>query len=371
MKKKNLLIGLIVLAVIIGLKNWDVINFIKSIHPQKGDFIKVGKMSAPRYSHQTVLLDDGTVLINGGTKKEEPSEVYNPKTKQFTIVDYMLQRGFENAINLHNGKVLLIGGYGGYFPDNTQFYNISTRKFEIGPDLNVPRADAAATLLKDGRVLITGGGLRFANESEIYNPKTNKFELAPKMNIIRFKHSAILLDDGRVLIVGGVGIGPKFDLLPSAEIYDPKINKFKLVGNMNIARKNSNLYLLKNGNILITGGIGDDKGQGIWLREIELYNPNTNTFKIIAKRTSKADMPTEVLLRDDKILFTGGCTGVGLSLIYYKYSEIFDPQTNQFTKDKDMNFLRAGHEMTLLKDGNVLVSGSEGTNRMTELYINK
>lgn len=363
-----------IVATIVTVKNFDFKNYLKSLHPQKGDFVKVGKMSVPRWGHETVLLDDGTVLIYGGTETATTPELYNPKTKKFTRVGKMLIRGHEIPINLHNGKILIIGGIAKRAPKGTQFYNTLTKKFEIGPDLNYSREYVAVTRLMDGRLLITGGedvdlkGEKLplawpVSRCEIYNPKTNKFEIGAEMNIPRLKHSAVLLQDGRVLIVGGSGYNTRnFYKLSSAEIYDPKTNKFQLAGNMNSPKVMPNLYLLKNGNVLITNVFG---------REMEIYNPKTNEFKIIAKRTSEPEMPAEVLLKDDTILFTGGQTGVGLSLWWYKTSEIFDPKTGKFTKGKDMNFLRSGHRMTLLKDGNVLISGSDGKGRTAELYISK
>lgn len=212
--------------------------------------------------------------------------------------------------------------------------------------------------------------MRFANESETYNPKADKFTTSAKMKMSRFSHSAILLKDGNVLIVGGVGKGR---FLSDAEIYNPKTNEFKLIGNTNIARKNANLYLLKDGNVLISGGIKDQdkKMDSIYAREIELYNPITNKFEIIAKRTSEANSPAEVLLNDDKLLFTGSQTGVGLSLRWYATSEIFDPITRKFTQGKNMHYARSCHRATLLKNGDVLITGSYGTGRTAELYISK
>ena len=368
--KKSRIVAIALL--VLFLWKLDVPNFIKSIHPQKGDFVKVGKMSVPRYGHEAILLDDGTVLIYGGAETAANPEIYAPKTKKFTHTGELSKvSGCFNPITINNGKILLTGG-GSDLVKETQLYSPRSKKFEKGPEMTFRRNDNTATLLKDGRVLITGGGFRLAKESEIYDPVKNKFKVGPKTNIMRFESSAILLKNGRVLIIGGFGIGPKYDLLSSAEIYDPNTNKFELAGNMKIARRKPNVYLLKNGNVLISGGVGEDNNKHtLWRREIEIYNPRTNEFKIIAKRKSEPDMPSEVLLNNDKLLFTGGSTGVGLSFAHYKSSEIFDPKTNKFIKGKDMNILRAGHRMTLLEDGNVLISGREGSGRTAELYINR
>lgn len=359
-----------------GCSNFQADKPIDIGHPKKGDFVIVGDMSVPRYNHQTILLDDGTVFIKGGTETAEPPEVYNPKTKKFKSVGQLIKMGgFFNPVKLQDGKILLSGGRS---LKSTQMYNPKTEKFEKGTNMNFYRENHTATLLNDGRVLISGGAcvthplINKKIPDELYNPKTNKFELGPKLNIPRRYHSAILLNDGRVLVIGGVG---KRGFLSEAEIYNPKTNKFKLIGKINTPKMEPNLYLLKNGNVLISGGIKDqDNGKGmdsIYAREIELYNPKTNTFKIIAKRSSEPNAPAEVLLSDDKLLFTGSQTGVGLSLRWYASSEIFDPKTKKFTQGKNMNYTRSCHRMTLLKDGNVLVTGSYSKNRTAELYIAK
>ncbi len=384
-KKSRLILSIVVIAfIVVFLRNFDIPNFIKSINPQKGDFIKVGKMSNPRYNHEAILLDDGTVLVFGGMTIRRnfeggsgTADIYDPKTKKFTPVGKMLDaRDEATATRLNNGKILRTGGRNDSFGTHgkgfkgTQIYNPKTKKFEKGPDMNFPRQDHTATLLNDGRVLIVGGRHN-DNNTEIYDPKTNKFEIIAKMNIPRFRHSAVLLKDGRVLIVGGVGIFPKFDLFSSAEIYDPKTNKFELVGKINIARKKANLYLLQNGNVVIIGGIGEGHGDQIYLKDIEMYNPKTNEFKIIAKRNSPSRIPAAVMLENGTILFVGGSTGVGLSLQYPPESEIYNSETNTFIKGKKLNYPRSGNKATLLKDGNVLITGSYGTGRIAELYINK
>lgn len=396
LEKKNriwLIFAVIAVVCVLFFRNFDVINFVKSINPQEGDFIKVGKISFPRFGHEAILLDDGRVLIFGGTteyfgetaeiKKINGDvhniEVYDPNTRKFTTIGMMNETLYDYAATkLKDGRILITGGSSeNKSIKSTMFLNPKSGTLEKGPDMNSPRIKHSATLLNDGRVLISGGQeldlmrkkLPLAwiiMQSEIYDPKANKFIIAPSMNIPRSDHSTVVLKDGRVLIIGGVGKNK----LTKIEIYNPKTNKYELAGSMNIARILPNAYVLKDGNVLISGGVGEDK-HSLWLREIELYNPETKESKIITKRTSEPDMPTEVLLKDDKILFTGGSTGVGLGLVWYKTSEIFDPITNKFSKGKDMNYKKDGHRATLLKDGNVLITGSVGTGRTAELYINK
>lgn len=391
-ENKKLLIGLIVIALgFVAIGGWSYYKSNAPInigHPKKGDFVIVGQMSEPRYFHEAILLDDGTVLvIDKRTRKiidgkgVTSADIYNPETHKFVPVGNMnICRQNYSATKLKNGEILIAGGRSidNRVLKSTEIYNPKTKSFEKGPDMNFYREDHTTTLLNDGRVLVSGGAcavLPLKNmkiPDELYNPKTEKFEISQKLNIQRRDHSAILLKDGRVLIVGGVGKG---GILVSTEAYNPKKNKFELTGDMNIPRKNANIYLLNDGNVLISGGIKDqDKDKGmdsIFVREIELYNPKTSKFEIIAKRTSEPNSPAEVLLNDDTILFTGSQTGVGLSLKWYATSEIFDPATKKFTQGEGMNFRRSCHRATLLKDGNVLITGSDGKGRTAELYIGK
>ena len=78
------------------------------------------------------------------------------------------------------------------------------------------RSSETATLLHDGRVLIAGGyncapaGADGTWASaELYDPATGTFSLTGSMAAPRQQHTATLLTDGRVLVVGGLsGPGP-------------------------------------------------------------------------------------------------------------------------------------------------------------------
>src|SRR5436309_1543375 len=98
------------------------------------------------------------------------------------------------------------------------------------------------------------------------------------MHSPRDAHAAVLLADGKVLIVGGDtagGAGYYAGSLASAEFYDPSSGTFAPAGSMNAARTGPQATLLKNGDVLITGGFsycGINCFHGS-LASAELYHP--------------------------------------------------------------------------------------------------
>ena len=64
--------------------------------------------------------------------------------------------------------------------------------------------------------------------------------------------SATLLPGGQVLIAGGEKCN--FNLLASAELYNPATGKFTPTGSMTTPRTGQSATLLNNGQVLIAGG---------------------------------------------------------------------------------------------------------------------
>lgn len=155
------------------------------------------------------------------------------------------------------------------------------------PDMSELRGEHKTIKLKDGRVLLIGGynynkeGHRTpVSTLEIYNPKANKFTTAKNSleGIKRDEYSATLLKDGRVLIIGGINKSNTEDIvlksLKSTKIYDPKKNLLTDGPDLNIPRGRHSSILLDDGKVLVTGGINFCEYSQRKIKQLEPLNKN-------------------------------------------------------------------------------------------------
>ena len=142
----------------------------------------------------------------------------------------LIARGNHTATLLQNGTVLLAGGTEpGIAPHelaSAQTYDPVTRTIANTGSMLTARQRHTANMLRDGTVLIAGGeeGNRALASAEIFDPSTGRFSATGSMHEPRSSHAAALLPDGRVLICGGTGSDGK--PLADTEIYDPRMKAF-------------------------------------------------------------------------------------------------------------------------------------------------
>lgn len=341
-------------------------------------------LTHPREQHTASLLQDGTVLMVGGSSSNTSvfagSETYNPATGIFSASGAMATPRFRHAATmLTTGKVLIVGG-----TNQTQqvlsaaeLYNPATGTFQPSTQmLGTARSDPTATLLgdTDGTVLIAGGCDSNGNalaSAELYHPSTDSFSATGSMVAFtgRVQHTAVLLQDGTVLVAGGLtGTGAcstsknsSFGL-DTAEIYNPVTGLFAATtGGMKVARFSHTATLLRGsqpaGRVLIAGGSGD--------LTAELYDPATGMFtetrglmtaiRVGQTATQLSDTPGMVLL-------TGGASfNASSQLVASSSAELYDPASEEFTAVGAMHTTRVFHTATLLSNGMVLVAGGQGT----------
>ena len=239
------------------------------------------------------------------------------------------------------------------------------------PDLATGRLDHTATRLLDGRVLVVGGGLESETatqaSAELFDPKTDRWSFAATMASPRQRHTATLLSDGRVLVVGGLGPGRG-----TAELYDPATDSWSSAGTLVQARANHQAVLLPDGTVLVLGG----RQPGKPLSDAEIFEPKTRTWTAVGPMSVARDRPVAVLLRNGKVLVTGGVTtDVGGQLdaaVLFgnplSSTELYDPVSKAWSPGAPMAIGRVGHAMVVLADGSVLVVGGTRDPAAADLY---
>lgn len=175
--------------------------------------------------------------------------------------------------------------------------------------------------------------------------------LAQPMHLARSDATITLLRDGTVLIAGGLGPhGP----LASAEVYDPRTHIWTRTGPLHVARYYHTATLLHTGQVLVTGG----QDASHVLASAEVYTPRTHTWAMVAPMHDARTLHTATLLRDGTVLVVGGSSQTTWG---QASAEIYNPRTGQWHLTGHLIAGRSAHRAVLLPTGRVLVMGGDGT----------
>lgn len=270
-----------------------------------------GSMKAARAGHTATLLPDGKVLVAGGQgyiggflSTLSSAELYDPGQKTFSVTGSMTTpRSFGPAVLLQDGTVLMTGGTLGTPSASAELYQPSTGAFVATGNMNAARDVHTATLLGDGLVLIAGGQGSSAplSSAEVYFPSSGQFSVVGNMTHARSYHTSTLLYDGTVLVAGGFGGSSS---LSTAEVYDPSTLAFTAVGSLKTARDSQTATALRDGTVLIAGG--ESWSSGTFLNLAEVYSPSNKIFATTGNLSTARDLQTATLLNDGTILVAGG-----------------------------------------------------------------
>jgi Galactose oxidase, central domain len=270
--------------------------------PKTRTFSNVGKMVAPRCAANVVVLPTQEVLFVGGGpcngidrySFEKVVEIFNPASGRFSKVGELhTRRASPSATMLHNGQVLIAGGFDAdqHLLREAEIYDPQEHRLHLVGGMVFPRCEAARVVLSDGSVLFAGGykcnwppdsmdkPYEVLKTAERYDPDTARFYRAGDMTRPRVWAAPILLRDGRVLIVGGRAVFD-WETLSDADIYDLRTNAFTRSGKMTAPRAGPILRLMNDGEVLVKGGAyKGPPGADYIERSSEIYDPSTNSFR--------------------------------------------------------------------------------------------
>jgi N-acetylneuraminic acid mutarotase len=167
-------------------------------------------------------------------------------------------------------------------------------------------------------------------------------------------HTSTLLKDGRVLLTGGLDKLTGIDkLAEESYLYDPKTKTFATTGKLKGSRYDHRAIRLDDGRVLVTGG-RTSTTQAVDTAEI--YDPAKGTWSDAAKLTSPRATHCATKLADGKVLVAGGL-GKAIHAPYTSI-EIYTPSSNSWsTLGKQMVKQRSLCTATLLQNGKVLIAG--------------
>jgi hypothetical protein len=274
-----------------------------------------------------VLLKSGKLLI---VSEKDPPLLWDPGTNRIKKLGRTTMGCRPRiALTLDNGKILLIGQ-----PPTIELYDPDTEQFSIAGSFPEKFEPWSFVKLRDGRVLIldcegslsehfNAYTLPTRSYAEIYDPSTGRLEPTSMMTTLRLNPVPVLLKDGSVLLVGGLGFPNdvrnwRLRQLTSAEIYDPDPNEFAAVGSLPQSmtelnqRMGESLMLLRDGHVLYTvSGID---------RRAALYDPFSRTFSAMCATDLASGFKFQ--LDDGTVLLVGSPTA--------EIAELFNPNNGDF-----------------------------------------
>jgi serine/threonine protein kinase len=333
-----------------------------------GTWRGTGSLNHARWGHGAARLANGQVLVVGGNASKDSSsalksaELYDTTSGRWTPTVSMSQaRSYASVTVLDGGKVLVAGGAFDNAPlALAELYDPVLASWSSLPKMSVPRLHHTATLLADGRVLVVGGGTSRKSRAstasaEIYDPGTGRWMPTGSMSVGRSYHTATLLNDGRVLVVGGsstyVGAGT---VRASAEIFDPRTSRWTAAPRMHVHRYVHDAVLLRDGRVLVTGGWSSTSLESRSLAGAEVFDPQTRTWATVGGMTVGRAQFRMAVLADGRVLAVGG---LGTGRRPLSSVDLFDPASSSWSPTGAMSHASWWPALVVLQDGRALVAG--------------
>ena len=188
-------------------------------------FADTGNMLTERSQHTSSVLPSGKILVVGGTKSGVAianAELYDAGAGTFASTSPMANERYNHtASELPSGKVLVVGGHNSLTGSaSAELYdpvaNGGAGAFSTTGSLTTLRYNHTASVLPSGKVLVVGGygGFGYLASAELYDDGTSTVT-ANLMVTGRRSHTASVLPSGKVLVAGGHDGGS----LSSAELF--------------------------------------------------------------------------------------------------------------------------------------------------------
>jgi hypothetical protein len=317
------------------------------------------------------VLETGHVLVVGGHVVGDDEryigdvEIYDPMNDSWRASAPLPEvlEGISELVVLADGRPMIVGETTvGATRARVDLYDPVSESWSQTGSLVVARSGAMPTRLGDGRVLAAGGidyyapGRPIYASAEVYDPALGAWSLVGAMSVPRVGHRAVALADGTVLVVGGTDREDSDHHLALLERFDPTTRAFHASGELRVARSQHAVATLAGGRVLVAGGAVGAFGHYTSLRSAELYDPVTETTAEVAEMLEPRSSFTLLPLRDGRALAVGGVVRDDENSALAS-AEVFDPSTGAWSSAGCMHVARWAHRTVALADESILAIG--------------
>jgi hypothetical protein len=321
-----------------------------------------GPFAWPAVAVHMTLLHTGEVLLWDGQSEGYDARLWNPTTNTFISVPSNDNIFCSGHASLDDGTILVVGGHAGVHAGirDANIFDPATHSWTAAASMFYARWYPTATTLPDGRILATLGEINCdacdADIPEVYNPTTNTWTrlMSAKLALPYYPHMFVL-PDGRVLASSTAeGSVPTYVLDVNAQTWatvDP------------IAVDGGSAAMYRPGKI-IKSGKSTDPDQPSTSSLASTYVMDMTQASPAWQQTAPMAFPRAyhylTLLPDGNVLVTGGGTStaaIDLAGAVFE-AELWSPVTKTWTTMARMQVPRLYHSTALLlPDGRVLVAG--------------
>jgi len=298
-----------------------------------GNWTSANNMSSLHDGGCSILLQDGRILVSGGSEASGPTpkiDIFNTDGTWSSAPPMLSPRAHQVCASLQSGQVLVAGGIttGGGATNSAEIFDPAANAWSELPAMTEARTNATASTLQDGRVLIAGGESSGgpSNSIEIFDPNSQTFSFGGTMSASRQNAAATVLQDGRVLIIGGSGLDANGNVtvLGSSDIYDPSNSTILPGPTLATARSKHSATTQLDGKVVVIGGNNGSNDLG----SIEVFDPSAagNFAPVSASlATERSGHLAFLLAKNNEVLVVGGqSAGVDLAS-----AELYVPWGNQ------------------------------------------
>jgi hypothetical protein len=208
-------------------------------------------------------------------------ERYSITRHRWTLLPQLPIARFAPAAALGpNGGLYAIGGYSPVSGDTRRVDRLDPHTLRWSETTRIPTGRRyLAAVTDNGRIYAIGGYNPQAGAVSsvgAYNTTTRRWSAIAPLPIAAAGAAATVGNDGRIYVFGGWD--EAHGILHRTQIYDPTTNTWTLGADMPVHRETAAATTAANGCIYVMGGDTIQAGSPTALREVDIYQPTTNTW---------------------------------------------------------------------------------------------